>query len=150
LCGDQSDLCRHQQASRRDIPELSGARRDAKASRALFAEMGEGMSARLLVDVAATHAKGSSASLDTSGGATVASVLLITIAGYRSPEGSMLLFDTSVGDLAGTALSMGSLANAFKAPIEPALMNLNQAAQRTAACWKYLRIRTGWRCTLRI
>ena len=33
--------------------------------------------------------------------------------------------------------------------IDSALSNLNQAAYRTGPCWKYLRIRSGWRCTLR-
>ena len=47
------------------IPELSGARRDATALWALFTDTIEGLSARLLVDEAATHTEVSSAMLGT-------------------------------------------------------------------------------------
>jgi helicase len=39
------------------IPELSGARRDATALWALFSDTIDGLSARLLLDEAATHAE---------------------------------------------------------------------------------------------
>lgn len=97
------------------IPELSGARRDATALWALFTDTVEGLSARLLVDEAATLAEVSSALLGTLAGATDDDVVVITFAGHGSPDGNLVLFDTSVGDLAGTALSMGGLADAFKA-----------------------------------
>ena len=97
------------------IPELSGARRDATALWALFTDTVEVLSARLLVDEAATHAEVSSALLGTLAGATDDDVVVITFAGHGSPDGNLVLFDTSVGDLAGTALSMGGLADAFKA-----------------------------------
>jgi len=97
------------------IPELSGARRDATALWALFTDTVEGLSARLLVDEAATHAEVSGALLSTLAGANADDVVVITFAGHGSPDGNLVLFDTSVGDLARTALSMGALADAFKA-----------------------------------
>lgn len=96
------------------IPELSGARRDATALWALFTDSIEGLSARLLVDEAATHAEVSAAVVGTLAGAEVDDVVVISFAGHGSPDGNLVLFDTDAGNLAGTALSMARLADAFK------------------------------------
>ncbi|MDN7671081.1 caspase family protein [Burkholderia oklahomensis] len=113
--GDQGNLRRYQQASRYSIPELSGARRDATALWALFSDTIEGLSARLLVDEAATHTEVSSAMLGTLAAAGADDVVVIAFAGHGSPDGNLVLFDTNASDLAGTALSMAGLADAFKA-----------------------------------
>lgn len=97
------------------ILELGGARRDATALWALFTDTLDGLSARLFVDEAATQAEVSGALLGTLAGATADDVVVITFAGHGSPDGNLVLFDTSVGNLAGTALSMGGLPDAFKA-----------------------------------
>ena len=97
------------------IPELSGARRDATALWALFTDTVEGLSARLLLDEAATHGEVSGAMLGTLAGAGADDVVVIAFAGHGSPDGNLVLFDTNAADLAGTALSMAGLAEAFKA-----------------------------------
>ncbi|WP_298193848.1 DEAD/DEAH box helicase [Metallibacterium sp.] len=97
------------------IPELSGARRDAMALWALFTDTVEGLAARLLVDETATHAEVSQTLLGTLSAAHDDDVVVITFAGHGSPDGNLVLFDTDAADLAGTALSMTALADAFKA-----------------------------------
>jgi hypothetical protein len=97
------------------IPELSGARHDATALWALFTDTVDGLSARLLVDEAATHAEVSQAMLGTLAAAGDDDVVVITFAGHGSPDGNLVLFDTSATDLARTSLSMAGLADAFKA-----------------------------------
>ncbi len=96
------------------IPELGGARRDAMALWALFTDTIEDLSARLLVDEAATNAEVSGAMLGTLAAASVDDVVIIAFAGHGSPDGNLVLFDTNASDLAGTALSMAGLADAFK------------------------------------
>jgi helicase len=97
------------------IPELGGARRDAMALWALFTDTVDGLAARLLVDETATHAEASLAILGMLSGAQEDDVLVITFAGHGSPDGNLVLYDTNAADLAGTALSMVALADAFKA-----------------------------------
>lgn len=97
------------------IPELGGARRDATALWALFTDTIEGLSSRLLVDEAATHAEVSGAMLGTLAAASADDVVVIAFAGHGSPDGNLVLYDTNTLDLAGTALSMADLADAFKA-----------------------------------
>ncbi|WP_202899199.1 DEAD/DEAH box helicase [Methylocapsa aurea] len=96
------------------IPELGGARRDAMTLWALFTDTVDGMTARLLVDDRATHTEVSQAILGTLSTAQEDDVIVISFAGHGSPDGSLVLFDTDVADLAGTALSMTALAEAFK------------------------------------
>lgn len=96
------------------IPELSGARGDATTLWALFTDTVEGLSARLLVDDVATNAGVSSAMLGTLAAATTDDVVVIAFAGHGSPDGNLVLFDTNAVDLAGTALSMAGLADAFR------------------------------------
>lgn len=97
------------------IPELSGARRDATALWALFTDTIEGLSARLLLDEAATHAEVSEALLGTLAAASIDDVVVIAFAGHGSPDGNLVLYDTDASDLIGTAQSMAGLADAFKA-----------------------------------
>ncbi len=73
------------------------------------------LSSCLLVDEAATHAEVSGAMLGTLAAASSDDVVVIAFAGHGSPDGNLVLFDTKAGDLAGTALSMAGLADAFKA-----------------------------------
>ena len=96
------------------IPELSGARRDAMALWALFTDTVEGLAARLLVDEAATHAEVSRSILGTLLAAQADDVVVVSFAGHGSPDGSLVLFDTDVANLPGTALAMADLAEAFK------------------------------------
>ena len=97
-----------------EIPELSGARRDATALWALFTDTIDGLVARLLVDEAATHGEVSQAILGVLSAAETEDVIVISFAGHGSSDGRMVLFDTDVADLSGTALSMATLAEAFK------------------------------------
>jgi replicative superfamily II helicase len=96
------------------VPELSGARRDAMALWALFTDTIEGLAARLLVDETATHAEVSQAIIGVLSTAQQDDVIVISFAGHGSPDGSLVLFDTDVADLLGTALPMAALAEAFK------------------------------------
>jgi helicase len=96
------------------IPELSGARPDAMALWALFTDTIGDLTARLLVDERGTHTEVSQAILGTLSAAQEDDVIIISFAGHGSPDGSLILFDTEVADLPGTALSMIALAEAFK------------------------------------
>jgi len=97
------------------IPELSGARRDATALWALFTDTIPALTARLLLDERATYAEVSEAILGTLEHADRDDVVVLAFAGHGSPDGNLVLFDTEPGNLAGTALSMAALAEAFKA-----------------------------------
>jgi len=97
------------------IPELSGARRDATALWALFTDSVADLSARLLIDESATHAEVTQAILGTLAAAQDDDVVVLTFAGHGSPDGNLVLFDTDPANLAGTGLSMASLADSFKA-----------------------------------
>jgi replicative superfamily II helicase len=97
------------------IPELSGARRDATALWALFTDTIEGLSARLLLDEAATHDEMSRTILGVLRDAQSEDVIVISFAGHGSPDGQLVAFDTDPENLAGTAVSMAELAEAFKA-----------------------------------
>lgn len=97
-----------------DIPELSGARRDATALWALFADTFENLGAHLLVDENATRATVSAAVFDNLATATENDIVVVSFAGHGSPDGSLIVFDTNPVDLSGTALSMAALADAFK------------------------------------
>jgi helicase len=96
------------------IPELSGARRDATALWALFSDTIDDLAGRLLVDEMATHTTVRQAILDTLLKADEDDVIVISFAGHGSPDGSLVLFDTNPADIAGTALSMADLADAFR------------------------------------
>lgn len=96
------------------IPELSGARRDAHALWALFSDSFSDLSARLLVDEAATLEAVSDALLGVLSDATPDDVIVLSFAGHGSPDGSLVLHDTAVKRLGETTLSMALLADAFK------------------------------------
>jgi len=99
------------------IPELSGARRDATALWALFTDTIEGLSARLLVDEAATHADVSQAILGTLAAADEDDALIISFAGHGTSDGNLVLFDTDTGDLVPLHNGYDSLAEGDLAPI---------------------------------
>lgn len=119
------------------IPELSGARRDATALWALFTDTVDGLSARLLVDEAATHAEVSRAMLGTLAAAGEDDMVVITFAGHGSPDGNLVLFDTSATDLSGTSLSMAGLADAFKATIAASTSSCppTHSSSRSCVMW---------------
>jgi len=96
------------------IPELSGARSDATAMWALFTDTIDGLSARLLLDEAATFDEVTCAILGTLTAAQSDDVVVISFAGHGSPDGNLVVFDTDPTRLTGTALSMTDLAEAFK------------------------------------
>lgn len=97
------------------IPELSGARRDATALWALFTDTIDGLSARLLVDEGATHAEVTHAILGFMSTAQPDDVIVISFAGHGSPDGNLIAYDTDPANLAGSAVSMADVAQAFKA-----------------------------------
>ena len=96
------------------VPELSGARRDATALWALFADTIPGFAAQLLVDSDATHTAVSDAILGLLETAQDDDVIVLSFAGHGSPDGSLLLFNTDSTDLPGTTLPMTTLADVFK------------------------------------
>lgn len=69
------------------IPELSGASRDATALWALFTDNIAGLSSRLLIDEEATNDAVKAAVLGTLSGASADDVVIITFAGHGSPDG---------------------------------------------------------------
>ncbi|WDH32691.1 caspase family protein [Pseudomonas chlororaphis] len=83
------------------IPELGGARRDATALWALFTDTVQGLSGQLLVDEAAMHAEVSQAILGTLSAADQEDVVVITFAGHGSPDGNLVLYDTSAPPVGG-------------------------------------------------
>lgn len=97
------------------IPELSGAKRDATALWALFTDTIDGLSARLLLDEAATHTEVTHAILGVLAAAQPDDVIVISFAGHGSPDGNLVVFDTDPANLSATAVSMIDLAEAFKA-----------------------------------
>jgi hypothetical protein len=97
------------------IPELSGARADALALWALFTDSIPGLNSRLLVNDAATHSAVTDAFLGTLSSAGEDDIVVISFAGHGSPDGRLVLFDTTTTDLPGTALSMTDLAEGFRA-----------------------------------
>uniref|UniRef100_Q07NP6 DEAD/DEAH box helicase domain protein n=1 Tax=Rhodopseudomonas palustris (strain BisA53) TaxID=316055 RepID=Q07NP6_RHOP5 len=98
-----------------DVPELGGAKRDATALWALFTDSVTGLASRLLVDKQATLSEVRDAVVGTLNTADVDDIVVLSFAGHGSPDGSLVLYDTEPTDLAGTALSMTVLAEAFRA-----------------------------------
>ncbi|EQA45177.1 DEAD/DEAH box helicase [Leptospira broomii serovar Hurstbridge str. 5399] len=96
------------------ISELNGAKRDALALWALFADSFEGLTSNLLVDQEATNSEVRKAIFGTLAEANEDDVSIISFAGHGSPDGNIILFDTEIRDLTGTAISMNSLADAFR------------------------------------
>lgn len=97
------------------IPELGGARRDATALWALFKDTIEDLDDYLLLDEFANYAAVPKAVLSTLVSATADDIVIIAFAGHGSSDGRLVLHDTCATDLTETALSMASLADAFKA-----------------------------------
>jgi helicase len=96
------------------IPELSGARADATALWALFADTLPDARTQLLVDDSATHDAARESVCVALAEATEDDVVVISFAGHGSPDGHLVLFDTEVARLADTALSMAELARRFR------------------------------------
>lgn len=97
-----------------DVPELGGAKRDATALWALFSDSVPELASRVLVDEQATLPAVRDAVVGTLTGAGPDDVVVLSFAGHGSPDGSLVLYDTEPSDLAGTALSMTVLAEAFR------------------------------------
>jgi helicase len=72
------------------------------------------MTGRLLTDRYAAHAAVTHAVLELLSSAGTEDVIVISFAGHGSPDGRLMLFDTSVTALAETTLSMSDLAQAFR------------------------------------
>lgn len=96
------------------IPELSGAARDATALWALFSDSIPELAPRLLLDEAATHDAVEQSILGALTTASPEDVVIVTFAGHGSPDGRLVAYDTDASDLSGTALSMTALADAFR------------------------------------
>lgn len=97
-----------------DIPELSGAKRDATALWTLFTDSVPGLASRLLVDEQATLSEVRDVVFGTLDSAGPDDIVILSFAGHCSPDGSLVLYDTEPTDLAGKALSMTVLAEAFR------------------------------------
>ena len=98
-----------------EIPELSGASRDATALWALFTDSMPGLSAHLLTDDQATHETTSKILQAALADATDDDVIIISFAGHGSADGCLVFHDTNAKNLTDTAMSMAVLAEAFKA-----------------------------------
>ncbi|GAB3515852.1 DEAD/DEAH box helicase [Emticicia fontis] len=96
------------------ISELNGATRDATALWALFTDSLSGLSARLLTDQNATYSKVQQAIIGTLETATNEDIIILSFAGHGSPDGSLVMYDTLVSNLAGTTIPMVTIAEAFK------------------------------------
>ncbi|PJZ49205.1 DEAD/DEAH box helicase [Leptospira saintgironsiae] len=96
------------------ISELNGAKRDALALWALFTDSIEGLTSKLLVDQDATNSEVRKYVFGALSEANGDDVIIISFAGHGSPDGNIILYDTEIGNLPGTAISMASLAEAFK------------------------------------
>lgn len=101
--------------SHKDIPELSGATRDAIAMYSLFIDSIHDISAQLLTDETATRASLNNSILETLSTANNDENIIIFFAGHGSPDGSLIAFDTDLERLSATSISMTLLADAFKA-----------------------------------
>lgn len=96
------------------IPELNGATRDVTALWALFSDTIETLSAWLILDKNATYRTVQAAIFDSLSSATSDDVIILTFAGHGSPDGNLVMYDTEGTNLANTAISMATLADAFK------------------------------------
>ncbi len=99
----------------REISELNGAARDATALWALFTDSIPNLSGRLLLDHQATRTNVYEAIVGTLSKAQPDDIVIISFAGHGSPDGSLIMYDTEIGNLATTAIPMLEVADAFKA-----------------------------------
>ena len=93
-----------------NIRELTGARRDATALSALFADSVAGLSAELLVDEEATLERVNAAlhrSMDSAG---ENDVVVLSFSGHGTHDHRLVTYNSVVDRLADTTLSMDDLA----------------------------------------
>lgn len=98
-----------------EIPELTGARRDALALWAAFMDSVDGLEGVRLTDEAATGEAIRSALDSTLGAAGPEDTVIVTYSGHGSPDHRLIPFDTQVDALEATAISMAELAERFAA-----------------------------------
>ncbi|MGO9629906.1 MAG: DEAD/DEAH box helicase [Xanthobacteraceae bacterium] len=97
-----------------NIRELTGARRDATALSALFADSVAGLSAELLVDEEATLERVNAAlhrSMDSAG---ENDVVVLSFSGHGTHDHRLVTYNSVVDRLADTTLSMDDLARRFR------------------------------------
>lgn len=92
------------------VPDLSGARRDATALWALFADSIDGCEPTLLADEAASLSAIRDLLDRTLGEADEDDVVILGFAGHGTPDHRLVAADTVFQDLPTTTLDMGELA----------------------------------------
>jgi helicase len=96
------------------ISDLRGARWDAMALQALFADSLPGMRAQLLIDEHANLANVRAAMTQTLDNAAENDTVLFSFAGHGSHDRRLVVHDTDVANLAATSVEMTELAESFR------------------------------------
>ncbi|WP_353816500.1 caspase family protein [Mesorhizobium sp.] len=96
------------------IRDLTGAARDATALCALFRDSIEGLEAKLLVNEEARHASLRTALEAALVDAPEDGVVILGFAGHGTKDHRLVAHDTSVDDIPGTSIDMGTLASLFR------------------------------------
>jgi helicase len=96
------------------IRDLAGARRDATALWALFADSIEGITAKLLVDAEATLDRFRQALDETLGAATEDDIVILTFSGHGTRNHRLVAHDTASEAIDQTTLAMDELAEKFR------------------------------------
>lgn len=96
------------------IRELTGARRDATALAAIFADSIPTAKVSLLVDSAASYATASMQLVQMPAAATPDDTLVIAFSGHGTRDQRLVCHDTSLDNLHATSLSMEDLARSFR------------------------------------
>lgn len=96
-----------------EIPELTGARRDALALSASFLDSIPELDATSLLDGSATGEAIRAALERTLGAAEPDDTVIVTYSGHGSRDHRLIPYDTRLDDLDQTAISMGELASLF-------------------------------------
>jgi len=97
-----------------DIPDLSGARRDAQALWALFSDTLPEMQAQLIIDDRATCDEVRKAIDSALGSAGADDIVVISFAGHGTQDHRLVTYNTAKSALVDTTISMQELAVSFK------------------------------------
>lgn len=97
-----------------NIPDLTGARRDATALWALFSDTLPDIAARLVVDADASVAGVREALDQTLGAAAPGDTVIVSFSGHGTHDHRLVTYDTRTDDLAATTLSMSELVKRLK------------------------------------
>lgn len=97
-----------------EIPELTGATKDARALWALFSDTIGGFSGRLLLDENANLNDTRAAIIATLESANPDDVIIISFSGHGSPDGRLAVYDTVKANLTDTSIGMDEISAVFR------------------------------------